>query len=37
MATKKRLIPLINACIKELRKFRTEDEPTNNYGYNEYL
>ncbi len=28
---------LINACIRELRKFRTEDEPTNNYGYNEHL
>lgn len=31
---RRELPPLLNSCIKELRKFYTESDPTNEYGYN---
>lgn len=31
---RERLIPLLNSCIREMRHFDCESEPTDNYGYN---
>ena len=34
---RRELPPLLHSCIHELRKFDTENDPTNEYGYNIYL